>query len=75
VKFEEFRDKQRETLTSIFSFFGLEPLRSVRSKDRNVVPYERAMNWEERIFLYNLFAKDIIRVEQLLGWDCSDWKL
>src|SRR6266705_621453 len=46
VKFEKFKDKQRETLASIFSFLGLEPLRSVRSKDRNVVPYERAMNWE-----------------------------
>src|SRR5205823_3885072 len=75
VKFEHFRDKQRETLTSVFSFLGLEPLRSVRSKDRNVVPYERAMNWEERIFLYNLFAEDITKVEQLLGWDCSEWKL
>jgi len=75
VKFEEFRDKQRETLASIFSFLGLEPLRSVRTKDRNVVPYEWAMNWEERIFLYNLFAEDITEVEQLLGLDCSDWKL
>src|SRR2546428_10583135 len=32
VKFEEFKDKPRETLASIFSFLGLEPLRSVRSK-------------------------------------------
>src|SRR5881296_259081 len=38
VKFEAFKDKQRETLASIFSFLGLEPLRSVRSKDRNIVP-------------------------------------
>jgi hypothetical protein len=75
VKFEEFRDKQRETLTSIFSFLGLKPLRSVRSKDRNIVPYRRAMNWEEKVFLYNLFAEDIAKVEQLLGWNCSDWKL
>ena len=75
VKFEEFRDRQRETLTSIFYFLGLKPLRSMRSKDRNVVPYERAMNWEERVFLYNLFAADIAYVEQTLGWDCSDWKL
>ncbi len=75
VKFEEFKDKQRETLASIFSFLGVKPLRSVRSKDRNVVPYERAMNWEERVFLYNLFAEDIAKVEQMLGWDCSDWKL
>jgi sulfotransferase family protein len=75
VKFEDFRNKQPETLTSIFSFLGQKPLRSLRSKDRNIVPYQRAMNWEERVFLYNLFAKDIAAVEELLGWDCSDWKL
>ncbi len=75
VKFEEFKENQRETLASIFSFLGCKPLRSVRSKDRNVVPYERAMNWEERVFLYNLFAEDIANIEQMLGWDCSDWKL
>jgi hypothetical protein len=75
IKFEAFKEKQRETLTSIFSFLGLEPLRSVRSKDRNVVPYERAMNWEEKVFLYNLFEEDIAKLEQLLSWDCSDWKL
>jgi hypothetical protein len=75
VKFEEFKDKQRETLVSIFLFLGLEPPRSMRSKDRNVVPYERMMNWEERIFLYNLFADDIAKLEQMLGWDCSDWRL
>src|SRR6266699_1080199 len=47
VKFEDFRDNQRETLVAIFSFLGCNPLRSVRSKDRNIVPYERVMNWEE----------------------------
>jgi hypothetical protein len=67
--------KQRQTLASIFSFLGRKPVRSLRNKDRNVVPYERAMNWEERVFLYNVFAEDIAKVEQLLGWDCSDWKL
>ena len=75
VKFEDFRDNQRETLAAIFSFLGRKPLRLVRSKDRNVVPYERAMNWEERVFLYNLFAEDIATVERMLGWNCSDWKL
>ncbi len=75
IKFEEFQKKQLETLASIFLFLGRKPLRSVRSKDRNIVPYERAMNWEERVFLYNLFAEDIANVEQMLGWDCPDWKL
>src|SRR6266705_3881357 len=75
IKFEKFRQEQRETLDSIFSFLGVKPLPSFRSKDRNVVPYQRAMNWEERVFLYNIFADDIAKLEQLLGWDCSDWKL
>jgi len=75
VKFEDFKEKQREMLTSIFSFLGVKPPRAVRSKDRNIVPYARAMNWEEKVFLYHLFADDIAKVEQLLGWDCSDWKL
>jgi len=75
IKFEKFRQEQRETLDSIFSFLGVKPLPSFRSKDRNVVPYQRAMNWEERVFLYDIFADDIATIEQLLGWDCSDWKL
>src|SRR5437867_12708905 len=75
VKFEHFTGKQLETLSSIFSFLDRKPPRSMRSKDRNIVPYERAMNWEERIFLYNLFAEDIAKIEQMLGWDCTDWKL
>jgi hypothetical protein len=75
VKFENFQEEQRETLDSIFSFLGLDPLTSWRSKDRNVVPYERSMNWEEKIFLFNLFADDIAKIEKLLGWDCSDWRL
>jgi Sulfotransferase domain len=75
VKFEDFNENQGETVASIWSFLGRKPLRSIRNKDRNIVPYERAMNWEERVFLYNLFADDIAKVERLLGWDCSDWKL
>src|SRR6266704_4900985 len=75
LKFEEFKANQSKTLASIFSFLGRKPLRPVRSKDRNIVPYERAMNWEERVFLYNLFAEDIAKIEQMLGWDCADWKL
>src|SRR3954447_11810411 len=75
VKFEEFKAKQRLTLAAIFSFIGRKPVRSARNKDRNVVPYDRAMNWEERVLLHNLFAQDIAKTEQLLGWDCSDWKL
>jgi hypothetical protein len=74
LKFEHFRDNNRDTLKSIFSFLGVRPLRVGRSKDRNVVPYERKMSAQERKYLYDIFAAEIASVEQMLGWDCSDWK-
>jgi sulfotransferase family protein len=75
IKFEEFRDNKTETLDAMFRFLGVEPVVSSRDKDRNVVPYEREITTEERRHLYEIFAGDIAKLEKLLGWDCSDWKL
>jgi hypothetical protein len=75
IKSEKFRDNNRETLKATFEFLGVKPLRIIRSKDRNVVPYERALTVEERKYLYAIFAAEIVRLERMLGWDCSDWKL
>jgi hypothetical protein len=75
VKFENFRDRKQETLDEIFEFLGAKALRRVRDKDRNVVPYERAMREDERKHLSGVFAAEITKLEQMLGWDCSDWRL
>ena len=74
VKFENFRDRKQETLDEIFEFLGVKPLRRVRDKDRNIVPYERAMTSDERKYLAEVFSAEIMKLEQMLGWDCSDWK-
>ena len=73
VKFDEFRDKKPETLDSIFRFLNVNPVFSSRDKDRNIVPYEREMTVEEGKHLYKIFADAIAKLEQMLGWDCSDW--
>lgn len=75
VKFEDFRDRKQETLDSIFDFLGVKRLRNVRDIDRNVVPYERGMRSDERKYLGGLFAAEIARLEKMLGWDLSDWRL
>jgi hypothetical protein len=75
IKFEEFRNQQQDALNSIFEFLGVKPLGRVRSKDKNIVPYEREMTLDERGYLYQIFADEIVRLEQLLDWDCSDWKV
>src|SRR5207249_4423076 len=75
IKFEGFRDKNRKTLDETFRFLGVKPLTWLRNKDRNVVPYDRAITPEERKQIQGIFAEDIEKLEQMLGWDCSDWKL
>jgi hypothetical protein len=75
VKFEDFRDRKQETLDGIFEFLGVKPLLRVRDKDRNIVPYERTMTPQERKYLSDVFSAEITKLEQMLGWDCSDWKL
>jgi hypothetical protein len=75
VKFEDFRDRKQETLDEIFEFLGVKRLGRVRDKDRNIVPYERAMRPDERKYLSGVFSAEITKLEQMLGWDLSDWKL
>ena len=75
VKFEDFRDRKQESLDSIFDFLGLKRIRIGRDKDRNVVPYERAMTPEERKYLAEVFSAEITNLEQMLGWDLVDWKM
>ena len=67
VKFENFRDRKKEALDAIFDFLGVKRVRHVRDKDRNVVPYERAMGPEERRYLLEVFAAEIVKLEQILG--------
>lgn len=74
IKFEEFQSKNTETMNSVFEFLGVSSASIPRNKDRNVVPYEREMRAEEREYLRPIFAEEIARLEQMLGWDCSDWK-
>ena len=75
VKFEGFRDRKQETLDGVFEFLGVKPLRRIRDKDRNIVPYERTITAEEREYLSEVFSAEITKLEQMLGWDCSDWKM
>ena len=74
VKFEDFRDRKQEKLDGIFEFLGVKSLRRIRDKDRNIVPYEHTMGPEERKYLSEVFSAEITKLEQMLGWDCSDWK-
>jgi hypothetical protein len=74
IKFEDFRARTHEVVNDVFRFLGVKPLTKLKNREQNLVPYERKITPAERRYLYSLYRDDIVRVEQLLGWDCSDWK-
>jgi hypothetical protein len=73
VKFEDFRDRKQETVDDVFDFLGVKRMRVTRDRDRNVVPYERAMTPEERKYLADVFDAEIAKLEKMLGWDLGQW--
>jgi Sulfotransferase domain len=73
IKFEDFRDHKQDTLDSVFDFLGVKRLPVGRDPDRNVVPYQRSMTAQEREYLLEIFAKEIGKLEQMLGWRLTDW--
>jgi hypothetical protein len=74
IKFEEFRRRTEEMVNDVFRFLGVEPLATVRNREQNRIRYDRRMTPEERQFLVDTYRPDVSRLEELLGWDCSDWK-
>ncbi|MEP6601308.1 MAG: sulfotransferase domain-containing protein [Nitrospirota bacterium] len=74
IKFEEFRSRTPKVVNEIFAFLEVKPLARVRNREQNLIPYERKITFEERQNLYGFYKEDIVRLEELLNWDCSDWK-
>lgn len=74
LKYETFRDEQKKSLATVFGFLGLPPLRKGNYKERNKIAYERHITREEADYLGAIYRSEIDTVEQLLGWDCSDWR-
>jgi hypothetical protein len=74
MKFEDFRARTHEVVNDVFRFLGVTPLTKLKNREQNLIPYTRQITPDERRYLYSLYRDDIARLEQLLGWDCSDWK-
>jgi Sulfotransferase domain len=74
IKFEDFRRNARKALDAVCDFLGVEPLKNLSNVETGSTPYARNMTSSERQYLLDLYRNDIDRLENLLAWDCSDWK-
>ena len=60
-------------LATIADFLGIDPFPPVASKTAHARDYDTAMTEDARRYLIAVFEPEIRELEQLLGWDCSDW--
>ena len=74
IKYEEFKAKPQESMDTIFQFLSVNPsLFEFKPNKANVFEYENKIDESFRRSLIDTYRYDILEVERLLGWDCSDW--
>jgi Sulfotransferase domain len=74
LKYEELRRDPSVMLNRLFDFLGLRGLQRFKNRKRNVGSYSRKLTVEEREYAAAIFEADIGETEELLGWDCRDWR-
>lgn len=75
VKYEDYLKDQLSVLNRIFLFIGGAPINKITEKKiANKRDYSRNMTIEEKEILIDFFEPTIRKVEELLSWDCSDWR-
>jgi hypothetical protein len=74
LKYEDLRGNPYPVLDRVFDFLGVRRISRLKNKERNVGSYSRKITPEEREYAAAIFDEDITTVEELLGWDCSDWR-
>jgi sulfotransferase family protein len=74
IKYEQFRAEPLETVNRICSFLDVAPLQDIEPEQVHKRSYDRKISDQEKAYLQQLFEPDIEALEQLLGWDCTDWR-
>lgn len=74
LKYEELRSDPAPLVDRLFDFIGVKRLGRFKNEKRNVGSYSRKLTAPEREYAAAIFEDDITLTEELLGWDCADWK-
>lgn len=76
VKYEDFLREQEFYLSMIFSFLKVSQNNyDYNFKKLHQIKYVSSIDEKSKLYLLNSYKADIEKVEELLGWDCNDWKI
>jgi hypothetical protein len=73
LRSDELQNSPQAALAQVTDFLGVERCQAVRPRNVNTRPYEGSMSASMRTRLCEVFAAEIRTLEQMFGWDCSDW--
>ena len=74
LKQEELRERPAEALSLVWEFLGVDAkYLSIQERSVHSRAYERSMDSREFNIMLDIFEGEILHLERLLGWDCSDW--
>jgi hypothetical protein len=73
IKSENLKNNLGKTLSEIAKFLDVADFKAVQHKEVYARPYITVMTNEERDYLRHIFYYTVKELEQILGWDCSDW--
>lgn len=74
INYARFRAEQRTVIDEIYAFLGVAPRSRFSPLEAHGIPYERKPTSGERARVREILEPDIVRLEQLLGWNCDDWR-
>lgn len=73
IKSEVLHQRPEESLRQITNFLGIDPFPASAKLEAHLGEYASPLKPDERAYLDKLFEREIRSLEELVGWDCSDW--
>ncbi len=73
LKSEVLKNEPQNALDKVCEFLGIANFRSIKSMATYAIPYATSMADTDRTYLKTLYEFEIKDLEQMLGWDCSEW--
>lgn len=73
LKSEDLKKNPSETLNEITNFLKIDKINVIDIKNVHARKYKEKLNMEDREFLEKHFKKQILELQDTLGWDCEEW--
>ncbi len=73
LKSEALHADPSSALARVAEFLGIGPFPRTARREVFALPYDAPMTESARRYICDTLAPDIRELEQMLGWDCSDW--